>query len=256
MRLKTIVCSGVNEKNSIDEAVQFLKQYPNVEFGVQCSPKKAGFGTARYAWLKELSSKLDEQKIKWRVALHLNEGFVTSFCEGKVADEVAELLKESEAIGRLQLNFKIGREVFGTKKVPDIHLLTKSINEVQGHQIIVSASNANLAYIQKMHYQGLKFDALFDDSFGEGILPDVRKSPLFDDVLQGYAGGISPENVVGELGKIAKVANTDVFIDAEGKLKEDGTFSFEKAARYVQNALNWQQFQGLQQFQAKGGQEK
>ncbi|MBR2299621.1 MAG: hypothetical protein IJ870_03500 [Alphaproteobacteria bacterium] len=256
MQLKTIVCSGVNEKNDVSQAIQFLKQYPNVEFGVQCSPKKAGFGTKRYTWLKELCSRLDEQRIKGRVALHLNEGFVTTFCEGKVPDGLAELLKESKAVGRLQLNFKIGREVFGTKKVPDIHLLSKAIDEVQGHQVIVSASEANLVYIKKMYYQGLKFDVLFDDSFGEGILPDTRKKPLFDDVLQGYAGGISPENVAGELEKIAKVASGNVFIDAEGKLKEDGAFSFEKAAEYVKNAMNWQQFQGLRQFQAKSVQEK
>ncbi|MBR6408877.1 MAG: hypothetical protein IKS23_01360 [Alphaproteobacteria bacterium] len=242
MQLNTIVCSGINEKNEIDEAVAFIKKYPSVEFGIQCSPKKAGFGTARYEWLKKLCLKLDEEKIKGRVALHLNEGFVISFCEGKIPDEVEKLLRESDAIGRLQLNFKIGREVFDGKKVPDINKLSKSIDEVYGHQIIVSASEANLAFIQKMHYQGIKFDALFDDSFGEGILPKSRKAPLFDDVFQGYAGGISPENVAGELEKIRKVARNDVFIDAEGKLKENGAFSFEKAAKYVQNAFSWQTF--------------
>ncbi len=251
MQLKTIVCSGVNEKNDVFQAVEFLKKHPNVEFGVQCSPKKASFGTARFNWLKELCSKLDEAHIKGRVALHLNEGFVTSFCEGKVPDEVDELLKESEAIGRLQLNFKIGRERFGDKKVPDIRLLKKSIDEVEGHQIIVSASEANLAYIQKMHYQGLKFDALFDDSFGEGILPEKRKAPLFDDVLQGYAGGISPENVAGELEKINQAAQGNVFIDAEGKLKEDGAFSFEKAALYVQNAKAQQEVISQRYFKGK-----
>ena len=86
----------------------------------------------------------------------------------------------------------------------------------------------------------MKFDVLFDDSFGEGVLPETRKAPLFEDVFQGYAGGLSPENVADELAKINKVAKTNIFIDAEGKLKEDGFFSFNRAEKFVQNALDWQ----------------
>ena len=76
MFLKTIVCSGINEKNDICSAIEFLKKYENVEFGVQCSPKKAGYRTARFEWLKEFLCQLKEQKIENRIALHLNEGFV------------------------------------------------------------------------------------------------------------------------------------------------------------------------------------
>ena len=79
MFLKTIVCSGINEKNDLTDAIEFLKKYPHTEFGVQCSPRKAGYGTARFDWLKELLSKLEREKIESRVALHLNEGFVVSF---------------------------------------------------------------------------------------------------------------------------------------------------------------------------------
>ena len=84
MFLKTIVCSGINEKNDLTDAIEFLKIYPNTEFGVQCSPRKAGYGTARFDWLKELLSKLEREKIESRVALHLNEGFVVSLFDGKV----------------------------------------------------------------------------------------------------------------------------------------------------------------------------
>ena len=89
MFLKTIVCSGINEKNDIDDAIEFLKKHENAEFGVQCSPRKAGYQTPRFEWLKELLCKLDEQKIEKRVALHLNEGFVVSFCDGEIPDEIS-----------------------------------------------------------------------------------------------------------------------------------------------------------------------
>lgn len=240
MFLKTIVCSGINENNDINQAILFLKKYPNVEFGVQCSPKKAAYNTPRFEWLQELTSKLNEQQIEGRIALHLNEGFVVSFCEGKLPDEISDLLHTGNAVSRLQLNFKIGREHFGDQSVPNIETLEKTANEVLGHPIILSASQPNLPFIRQAYHRQMKFDVLFDDSFGEGILPETRKAPLFEDVFQGYAGGLSPENVAGELVKINKVAKTSIFIDAEGKLKEDGLFSFNRAQAFVQNAMNWQ----------------
>lgn len=240
MFLKTVVCSGVNEKNDVDEAVAFLRKHKNAEFGVQCSPQKAGYQTARFEWLKELTAKLNEQKIEGRIALHLNEGFVVSFCDGKVPDEIAELLESGNAIGRLQLNFKIGREVFDSGAVPDLRTLKQAMQSVQTHPIILSASTPNLPFIGKAHHQKMKFDVLFDDSFGEGLMPEYRKAPLFEDVFQGYAGGLSPENVASELQKIQKVAKGAVFIDAEGKLKENGSFSFARAEKFVKNAIEAQ----------------
>lgn len=240
MFLKTVVCSGINENNDIGDAVEFLKKYKNAEFGVQCSPKKAGYHSPRFEWLKELLSKLNEHKIENKIALHLNEGFVVSFCDGKVPDEISDLLDTGNAVGRLQLNFKIGRETFSSGNIPDMKTLEKTMQTVAPHTIILSASQPNLPFIYKAHHQQIKFDALFDDSFGEGIAPDTRKPPLFEDVFQGYAGGLSPENVAQELSKIEKSAKGAVFIDAEGKLKQDGCFSFEKAERFVQNALDFQ----------------
>ena len=43
--------------------------------------------------------------------------------------------------------------------------------------------------------------------------------------------------IAEELQKIGKVASGNIFVDAEGKLKQDGSFSFIKAERFVQNAL-------------------
>ena len=240
MFLKTVVCSGINEKNDINNAIEFLKKHKNVEFGVQCSPKKAGYQTPRFEWLKELLYKLNEQKIENRIALHLNEGFVVSFCDGKLPDEIFELLKVGQTVGRLQLNFKIGREFFSSLNVPDIKTLGKTMHAVESHPIILSASQPNLPFIHKAYHRGMKFDVLYDDSFGEGVCPGIRKPPLFKDVFQGYAGGLSPENVVDELMKIGQVAKGAVFIDAEGKLKQDGYFNFDRADKFVQNTVSSQ----------------
>ena len=107
MLVKTITCSGINEDNDISEAIAFLKKYKTAEFGVQCSPKKMSVHTPRFEWLGELAAKLKESGLKGRVALHLNEGFATSFCMGKMPGEIISLMGDNEAIGRLQINYNI-----------------------------------------------------------------------------------------------------------------------------------------------------
>ena len=139
------------------------------------------------------------------------------------------------------------REVFASGSVPDIETLEKTMKAVTPHPVILSASQPNLPFIYKAHHRGMKFDVLYDDSFGEGIAPDTRKPPLFEDRFQGYAGGLSPENVSRELIKIGKVAKGAVFIDAEGKLKKDGHFCFDRAEKFVQNAL-YPQGENIQAF--------
>jgi len=241
MLVKTITCSGVNEDNDIQQTIAFLKQYEKAEFGVQCSPKKVSPQMPRFEWLDELISKLNENGLERRVALHLNEGFAISFCTGKVPDEIAQMINKGQAIGRLQINYKIGRDVLSNGlKVPAVKDICRAMDETRPHQIIFSASKPNLPLIRQIHAHRKDFDILFDDSFGEGILPHERQKPLFEDIFQGYAGGISPENVMTELDKISAVTNKSVFIDAEGKLKEDGCFSFNRAAKYIENALLWQ----------------
>ena len=241
MFLKTIVCSGINEKNDINDAIEFLKKYKNTEFGVQCSLKTMGYQTAGFEWLKGFLHKLNEEKIENRIALHLNGSFVTSFCDGKVPDEISDLLKIGKAISRLQLNFEIGKDVFASGKIPNIKNLEHAVQTVMPRTIILVACQANLSFINPVHYRGTKFDLLFDESFGNGILPDAYKPPVFSDVFQGYAGGLSPENVVEELAKIGKVAKGNIFIDAEGKLKQDGSFSLDRAEKFVCNALHSQE---------------
>ena len=109
------------------------------------------------------------------------------------------------------------------------------------HRFILSYNDANAQFINAFYaYNGAVFDCLYDESFGEGIVPEVRKSPAFSDVMQGYAGGLSVDNVANELSKIAAVLPNKVpfYIDAEGKLKgEDGHLSLEKCRQFVIAAI-------------------
>lgn len=239
-----VTCSGVNEKNSVDDLLTFCAQFPKTELGIQCSPKK--FDEGRYEWLKEVCSKTGEKNLSTHLALHLNQEFAIQFCKGKIPESIETFLSLKNDFGeplisRVQLNFMLGREKFENNAyAPDLSKLETSVKSLKGQRVILSCSQPNLPLIQKIHYRKMVFDALYDDSFGEGIAPKERKAPLFKDVYQGYAGGLGPLNIADELSKIARLTNASVFVDAEGKLKENGCFSFSKAAEFVQNIAFWQ----------------
>lgn len=71
------------------------------------------------------------------------------------------------------------------------------------HKFILSYNDSNKEFIRNIYKSGFMIDALlYDSSFGEGITPTQRAAPVFADVYQGYAGGLSPDNVMDELNKI------------------------------------------------------
>ena len=242
MKLKCITCSGTNEFTKIDDLFALYQEFPSVEFGIQVSSKKCSSGSARLAWLNNLKNQVLRKRKALPLALHLNQDWVEGFCDGIKIPELQELLSWTDHQGnpffqRIQLNFKIGRN-----KAPEIGRLESQMKKYPHLRFILSYNDANADLIWKIYQRRqVVFDCLFDESFGEGVAPSQRHQPVFDDVIQGYAGGLSPENVSSELEKIAELVPLDavIFVDAEGKLKgENGHFDYAKAREYVANALS------------------
>ena len=144
----------------------------------------------------------------------------------------------SKIFRRLQLNFKIGRE-----KEPDIGTVSAMVAAYPTHRFVFSYNPNNAAIIQELYRRGVIFDNLFDSSFGEGMMPICREGIVFEDRLQGYAGGLGPENIKNELDKINDVnlLSAIVYVDAEGHLKgEDGSMSLNKARDFICKILHWE----------------
>ncbi len=243
MNLKYVTCSGANEYTDAEALFNLFAEFPMIEFGIQVSGEKCSFASDRYAWLIALHKAAMRKKIALPLSLHLNKDWVEKFCAGQEVAELNELLNLKNAQGkpffqRIQLNFKIGRE-----KRPNIKILEKTMLGFPSLRFILSYNQKNAVLIEKL-YQRKKvvFDCLYDESWGEGVLPKQRMAPVFCDVLQGYAGGLSPENVTQELDEIASKLPCDAqfYIDAEGKIKgNDGHFSFANAHDFVENAYLW-----------------
>ena len=241
MRLSTIVLSGANEHTDAQAIISLCKNCSYLaELGIQVSGEKAYYSSGRYWWL-QLLCHLATPDIN--IALHLNKDWVEDFCAGKIPPELETFLALSHPDGspkikRIQLNFKIGRE-----KKPDLYTLLSTMKRYARHDFILSYNDSNQDFIRQIRESGFKIGALlYDSSFGEGIAPSKRPAPVFNDVYQGYAGGLSPDNVVVELEKIDTVVppGKSFFIDAEGKLKgEDGHLSLEKCKIFLTRAYAW-----------------
>ena len=113
----------------------------------------------------------------------------------------------------------------------------------EDRRFILSYNEENKEFIHRLYSRGLRgFDVLYDSSHGEGVSAKEWRGPAFfdEEILQGYAGGLSPDNVANELTAIRKVLpyNRSFYIDAEGRLKgDDKHLSLEKCEQYVVNAL-------------------
>jgi len=247
-KLKFITCSGVNENISdVGELFVLSQKYPQIEFGVQVSGRKCSFNSERFKWIRDILRYSLVNCLPINMSLHINQDWVEGLCQGQIVDELLELLNmrtfnKKLLFKRVQLNFRIGRE-----KDPNFDKLYKILSDYSTFErrFILSYNDFNVQIIKELYKEGVHFDCLYDTSFGEGITPVSRNAPAFADfdILQGYAGGISPDNVKDELKKIAEVVPTEraFFIDAEGKLKNsNGIVSLKKCEQYVINALEWQ----------------
>jgi len=252
MMLKTITCSGANEYTDQKELIAIIKKFPKAELGIQVSDKKGGFGTARYWWLQALYYQLYNKPLQIKIALHVNGNWVERFGQGDVPTELKEFLTwrnfvGEPFIGRVQLNFKIGREKTpDMKKMVEAMLACQNLSKEEIHRFILSYNAENADFIHQMYdytrSNGLKFDLLFDNSHGEGILAESYPAPVYKKVVQGYSGGLSPENITEQLWEISKAVpvGCEFCIDAEGRLKgEDGHFSLSKCEEYLKKASCW-----------------
>ena len=237
MKLKYITISGTNEYTSVEDLAVLLFKHPLAEAGIQVSGEKCSYNSSRLEWILSLYRFLNKNKMRVNVALHINKDWVEKFCAGEVVPELQDLLNlryynGDKFIKRVQLNFKIGRE-----KTPDLKILHKMILQYCDHRFILSYNESNAELINHLYKAGVIFDNLFDSSFGKGIEPSNRESPVFNGILQGYAGGLGPDNISKEIQRLKSI-DADIYIDAQKKLEDENEhLDLHKAEIFINNTL-------------------
>ena len=262
MQLRYITCSDPREFNDIHDIVKLGKLSPRVEIAVQAHPSKMSPGMPRNEWFRELLQYVMVDKHKIRLAVHVNREWCDQVCRtGTIPNELIEFFEMCRngnvydaLIKRWQFNMPAD-----TAKNINIHALKKLMNLYPEKYFIFQYNNNTSDAIAKLFNANARFSVLYDASGGRGIAPNSWHAPLYSNVPQGYSGGMSPENVVANLDKISDVAKrpvaqykgndtiykmeerSDIWIDAEGKLKTDDKFDVVRARQYILNAENWLQ---------------
>jgi phosphoribosylanthranilate isomerase len=88
-------------------------------------------------------------------------------------------------------------------------------------------SNASLLAVSASNHA-----LLIDASGGRGASPD-RWEDVSTSKHVGFAGGLGPDNIASELGRIQGIARNGWWVDMEGKLRIDDWFSVERAAECI-----------------------
>lgn len=243
MKIKYVTCSGANENTNIRNLLKLMEDYPVGEIGIQISADKTAKEMPQYDWILKLAENIQNSKSDIRAALHVNNEWAQEFCNGFIAPELDRFmgLKKTDGkpvFARVQLNILVGRE-----KMPNVDKVIDTLNLFLKQRFIFPYNVPNASFIKGLYDKGVMFDNLYDFSFGEGHKPESRGPVVFPDRLQGYAGGLSPNNIYEELDKIGKVVPKDaeIYIDAQGHLADNQIFSISKARKFILNALKWQQ---------------
>lgn len=246
MKLKYITCSDPREHNSI-KSIMELSRLPHVEIAVQCHPSKMSNGMPRNVWFNELlNAAYQTQNIN--LAIHVNAEWANDMCaRGIIPDTIIEWIRlknedKESIIKRIQLNMP--QKTAGNIK-PGV--VAQIIQSFPNQEFIFQYNNNTKDAIKKLHKTGAKFSLLFDASGGRGIAPKSWEKPIYETHPMGYSGGMSPDNVIGNLHQIDKIVPKDsnIWIDAEGKLKsndlfdEKPKFDIELAKAYVTRANMW-----------------
>ena len=223
--IKTVTLTGADDSILPEQLVEISRLYPFVEWGILVS--RSSTGQVRFPsmpWIKELVRLQDEliisNKKPMNLSMHLCGSYVREILTG-VDDFVLEKFSGIfNSFARVQIN---------THGEP--HLIHDSFYETlleYPHQeFIFQYDNVNGKGLTLAYGNGVKCSALFDLSHGAGILPE-QWPEILPEVKCGYAGGLSPENLLSQIEAIERMAGENpIWIDMETHLFSNGGRVFD-----------------------------
>lgn len=236
--INTVTVTGADDSIDPGALVNLQQEYPFAEFALLLSRNSMGMNRfPSHDWLMEMDKIGNHYKLN--LAGHFCGGWVKEFYAN--GEFPTDLEMDPYTLGipfeRFQFN------THGYRHLASEANVAKLLGEhFFGAQIIFQYDeiNKHLLEYAKASKCG-NYAALFDLSHGAGVLPSDWPKPL-DGVYCGYAGGLSPYNLVENLEKIEPLmGNRRIWIDAETHLRSDmdTKFDLDKVRAFLSIASNW-----------------
>lgn len=227
MKLKYVAITGADDGVSVEELNGVSEEFPFVEWALLFMPES--MGKERFpseTWLEDFVAGYKGA----HRAIHLCGSAFLGFVGGDSG--VREVMKRFR---RIQLNLEFG-DVDGKY---DSRELVARIKASPGVEFIVQYTEKRqdlLPALKSVPNHSLLFDA----SAGSGVLPGSWPAPLAGHTC-GYAGGLRPENIRENIGKIARtVGDYETWIDMESGVRtDDDRFDLAKVRQVLSIAAPW-----------------
>lgn len=221
--IHTVTVTGADDSVSVGDLLKLQDHFPFVEFGILLSADR--YGSPRFpshVWLGELT----KEGKRLMLSGHLCGQYVRDFLYGMLRFDAVFGGETARIFDRWQIN------THGLPHGWHTHGLMNAVTGrlMQQQDVIFQYDNANTNMIHHAveHTNGC-VSALFDLSHGAGVLPESWPS-LEMDIPLGYAGGLSPDNLEGQIEGLLKAAGRKrVWIDAETHLRSHNDNQFDLA---------------------------
>lgn len=209
MILDRVTITGVDETSNPDDLLRISQRYPFVEWGFLL--KESLPGTGRY-----VSTTTLKRFLPWAEAMCFSGHICGKWGRDMLVgyDSIfQELHPYMPMFTRLQWNVNASRNPYDLRDVE--HLFATR----DQYRHIIQCNKSNELFVALLLDAGVNFDILYDASGGRGIVAKTWP-PASDLAYYGYAGGLRPDNLAGELAKINMVAGPyRIWIDMESGVR-------------------------------------
>ncbi len=225
MNLDRVTVTGADDSIEPEALVALTEKYPFVEWGILFSGSRQG--GPRYpsdGWISKLMHSAMQNRLP-SLCAHLCGKWVRDLVLEGQSTWWEKYRSYSAIFNRVQLNFH-GQFHKAGKGFP---AKLRSF----GHDFILQHDGVNDETILKLGAE-LPVFPLFDRSGGAGVLPASWPKPIWK--YQGYAGGLSPENIEDELHRILDAAGESrIWIDVETRVRseDDSLFDLHKVEVFL-----------------------
>lgn len=231
MKLKTVTFTGADNTTNPDRLAELSQEYPFVEWGFLLSMAKSG-ESPRYPSLPKL---FDFSSVEGEKAVHLC-GWLARKAAGNVAFSypLQTALTLLPGVNRIQIN--VGRTIhdfpYAVQNLSEQAMRAGVATILQSYSFTIPEMEAAMT----KDYPGVVF--LHDNSGGKAIDGDFQK-PVNNDYV-GFAGGITPENVEGNIHQVYDLGgDNDFWIDIESGVRTNDQLDLDKVVRVLEIAKGY-----------------